>query len=72
LTKRSAALEVALMDQGLVAGIGKIYADEILFRAGVRPTRKAGTLTRPLVRRLWLAIRDILEEAVACGGTSAC
>jgi formamidopyrimidine-DNA glycosylase len=71
LAKRSAALAVALMDQGLVAGIGKIYADEILFRAGIRPTRKAGTLTRPLVRRLWQAIRDTLEEAVACGGTSA-
>ena len=51
LSRRSVMLEVALMNQQIVAGIGKIYADEICFRAGLRPTRRASSLTGPMRER---------------------
>lgn len=68
--RRSTNLEVTLMNQQVIAGIGKIYADEILFRAGLRPTRKANSLTGPMRQRLWQATREVLGEACACGGTT--
>lgn len=71
LSRRSAHLEPVLMDQKVVAGIGKIYADEICFRAGLRPTRPANSLTRPMRERLWQATREVLQEAIRYRGTSA-
>jgi formamidopyrimidine-DNA glycosylase len=70
LSRRSAMLEVVLMNQQVVAGIGKIYADEICFRAGLRPTRRANSLTGPMRERLWRATREVLEEAIGDRGTS--
>jgi len=70
LSRRSAILEVVLMNQQIVAGIGKIYADEICFRAGLRPTRRASSLTGPMRERLWRATREVLTEAVEYRGTS--
>jgi formamidopyrimidine-DNA glycosylase len=70
LRGRRTRIGVALMDQHLVAGIGKIYADEICFRAGLRPTRLAGRLTRPMLQRLWRAARQVLREAIRCCGTT--
>ena len=69
--RRSAQLEVVLMDQKVIAGIGKIYADEICFRAGLRPTRRASGLTGPMRQRLWQATREVLAEAIQCRGSSA-
>jgi len=69
--RRSAQLEVVLMDQKVIAGIGKIYADEISFRAGLRPTRRASGLTGPMRQRLWQATREVLAEAIQCRGSSA-
>jgi formamidopyrimidine-DNA glycosylase len=69
--RRSANLELVLMDQRALAGLGKIYADEICFRAGLRPRRSAKRLTGPMRRRLWQAIREVLAEAIDCRGSSA-
>jgi formamidopyrimidine-DNA glycosylase len=69
--RRSADLESVLMNQNLVAGIGKIYADEICFRAGIRPNRPANKVTGPMCQRLWQAAREVLTEAIAGGGSSA-
>jgi len=69
--RRGAQLEVVLMDQKVIAGIGKIYADEICFCAGLRPTRRANGLTGPMRERLWKATREVLAEAVQCRGSSA-
>ncbi|MCI0432178.1 MAG: bifunctional DNA-formamidopyrimidine glycosylase/DNA-(apurinic or apyrimidinic site) lyase [Gemmatimonadetes bacterium] len=59
-----------LLDQHRVAGIGNIYANEALFRAGVRPTRRAHRLTRAEAARLRNAIRDVLREAIRDRGTT--
>jgi formamidopyrimidine-DNA glycosylase len=70
LLKRSRqAIKVKLLDQKLVAGIGNIYASEALFRARLSPKLAANKLTVAQVRRLRLAIRKVLAEAIACGST---
>ncbi len=67
---RRAAVKLFLMDQRVVVGVGNIYASEALFRAGVRPRRAAGRLTRAEWRRVVDAIRDVLAEAIRQGGTT--
>lgn len=73
---KTTPLKNALVDQRLIAGLGNIYASEALFRAGLSPRRAAGSLARkngaPTERaeRLAQAIREVLEEAVAAGGSS--
>jgi len=70
LLKRSRqAIKVRLLDQGLVAGIGNIYASEALFRARISPRLAANKLTAAQVRRLRLAIRAVLAEAIEWGST---
>lgn len=59
-----------LLDQTKVAGVGNIYAAEALFRAGVRPTRRARTLTRAETARLRASVRTILAAAIAARGTT--
>lgn len=59
-----------LMDQAQVTGVGNIYAAESLFQAGIRPTRQAGSLTRPECQRLVLSVKTILASAIAQGGTT--
>ena len=70
LRRRNTELKRALLDQTLVSGIGNIYADESLWRAGVSGTRMTGTLTRPVVARVLAGVRDVLTEALSQGGTS--
>jgi len=65
-----APIRSVLLDQRVVAGLGNIYATEALARAGIRPTRPAGGLAARRLRRLALAIRSVLEEAIAAGGTT--
>jgi len=67
--KRKTSIKSALLNQSLLSGIGNIYADESLFRAGVRPTRRA-SLTRAELQRLYDAVREVLREAIAAGGSS--
>jgi formamidopyrimidine-DNA glycosylase len=68
--KRNTPIKSALLNQKLLRGVGNIYADESLFRAGIRPRRRAGSLTRPELRRLFNAVRLVLKKAIAAGGSS--
>ncbi|HEX4485448.1 MAG TPA: bifunctional DNA-formamidopyrimidine glycosylase/DNA-(apurinic or apyrimidinic site) lyase [Terriglobales bacterium] len=67
---RKTPIKSALLNQKLLSGVGNIYADESLFRAGIRPTRKASSLTREQLRKLFLAVQEVLKEAIAAGGSS--
>lgn len=67
---RKAPIKSLLMDQRLIAGIGNIYADESLFRAGIDPRMPAGELTDQDRARLAEAIRTVLADAVVNGGTT--
>jgi len=60
----------ALMDQSLMAGIGNIFADEILFQARVHPATKLDRLEKAEIERLYRAIKDVLETAIAHGAGS--
>lgn len=64
------SVKAALLDQTVVAGIGNIYADESLFRSGIRPLRSAGSLTKKETFRLHRAIIAVLTEAMGGGTTS--
>jgi formamidopyrimidine-DNA glycosylase len=66
-----AAVKAALLDQSVVAGIGNIYADESLFRAGISPLRPAGALTEAEAAGLHREIRSVLTEATEGGGTAS-
>ena len=67
---RKTPIKSALLNQKLLSGVGNIYADESLFRAGVRPRRGAASLTKEELRRLYLAVQEVLKEAIALGGSS--
>jgi formamidopyrimidine-DNA glycosylase len=67
---RRLAIKAALLNQALLAGVGNIYADESLFRAGIRPRRMAGRLTGAELERLRLALRKVLRHAIQLGGSS--
>src|ERR687898_1044153 len=67
---RKAAIKGLLLDQSVVAGLGNIYVDEVLFAAGVHPTRKADTLTPEETRKIHAATRDILRRAIERRGTA--
>ena len=67
---RKGAIKNLLMDQRIVAGVGNIYASEILFRARVRPTRHAGKVTRAEVERIAAITPEILHEAIGSRGTT--
>ncbi|NQV48625.1 MAG: bifunctional DNA-formamidopyrimidine glycosylase/DNA-(apurinic or apyrimidinic site) lyase [Rhodospirillaceae bacterium] len=70
LKGRKAPIKAALLDQSVVAGLGNIYVCEALFRSGISPKRKAATVQGGRARRLHQAIRDVLGEAIAAGGSS--
>jgi formamidopyrimidine-DNA glycosylase len=67
---RKLAIKAALLNQTLLHGVGNIYADESLFRAGIRPTRAAGRLSRERLLRLHGALSKILRKAIELGGSS--
>ena len=68
--KRKAPIKAVLLDQSFIAGLGNIYVDEALFRAGVRPTRKANRLTKKEAALVGESARVVLKEAIAVGGTT--
>ncbi|MFB3815765.1 MAG: bifunctional DNA-formamidopyrimidine glycosylase/DNA-(apurinic or apyrimidinic site) lyase [Terriglobales bacterium] len=68
--KRQTPIKSALLNQKLLRGVGNIYADESLARAGVRPRRRAATLTHKELRRLYGSVQEVLQEAIAAGGSS--
>lgn len=67
---RKLAIKAALLNQKLLSGVGNIYADESLFRAGIRPLRQAGRLTRAELERLRAALVEVLQHAIKLGGSS--
>lgn len=70
LAGKRTPIKAALLDQSVVAGIGNIYACEALFRAGISPQRLAETVPGARARRLVPAIKSVLAEAIAAGGSS--
>ena len=68
--KRSVAIKQLIMNSHVVVGVGNIYANEALFRAGIAPRRAAGRLTRAQALALVHAIKSVLEEAIQIGGTT--
>ena len=76
LKGRRSPLKAALLDQRLIAGLGNIYVSEALWRAGLSPLREAGTIAKPGKKarqqseRLAEAIRSVISDAIAAGGSS--
>jgi formamidopyrimidine-DNA glycosylase len=70
LRRRRTGIKRALLDQSLVSGIGNIYADEALWRSRLHFARPTETLTGPQAARLLADVREVLDEALAQGGTS--
>ena len=67
---RKTPIKSALLNQKLLRGVGNIYADESLFRAGIRPRRRASTITRDQLAALLISVKEVLREAIALGGSS--
>lgn len=67
---RKTPIKSALLNQKLLRGVGNIYADESLFRAGIRPRRRTASLTRDDLGKLHKAVQRVLREAIALGGSS--
>lgn len=70
LRARKTKMKALLLNQQFLRGIGNIYADEALFRAGIHPLASAARLRPERVKKLHAAIRDVLREAIAAGGSS--
>ncbi len=70
LRARRSPVKAVLLNQAVVRGIGNIYADETLFRAGVHPERSASSLSGERIRRIYEAMREVLTEAIESRGSS--
>ena len=70
LSGRPTPVKVFLLDQRRLAGIGNIYACEALWKAGIRPGKPAGLLSKPAIRRLHAALVDVLNRAVELRGST--
>jgi formamidopyrimidine-DNA glycosylase len=70
LDRRTAPIKAMLLDQRIVAGLGNIYVCEALHRARIAPSRAAGRIALPRLERLAGAIKTVLDEAIAAGGSS--
>jgi formamidopyrimidine-DNA glycosylase len=68
--RRKLPIKAALLNQKLLSGVGNIYADESLFRAGIRPRRLSGRLTRAELESLRLSLCEVLQHAIRLGGSS--
>jgi formamidopyrimidine-DNA glycosylase len=70
LSPRKVAIKIGLLDQSVVAGLGNIYADESLFRAGISPERPSNSLSKNELEKLYFAICGVLQEGIKAQGTS--
>ncbi|MDO8659155.1 MAG: bifunctional DNA-formamidopyrimidine glycosylase/DNA-(apurinic or apyrimidinic site) lyase [Candidatus Parcubacteria bacterium] len=70
MKKPDGKIKTVLMDQSIIAGIGNIYSDEILWRAGVHPERKISKITDPELKLIFKAIKEILAKGIDFGGDS--
>src|SRR3989339_365263 len=68
--KPNGKIKTVLMDQSIIAGIGNIYSDEILWRAGINPERKASKLKEKQIKRILKAIKETLSRGIDFGGDS--
>jgi len=67
---RKARIKALLLDQSVVAGVGNIYADESLFRAGIHPETRAHQISRARRTKLFAELQDVLKQAIAENGSS--
>ena len=67
---RKTKVKALLLDQKFLGGVGNIYADEALFRAGIHPLALASKISRQRARRLYDAVREVLSEAIVSRGSS--
>ena len=70
IAARRTCIKTALLNQSILAGVGNIYAQEALFRAGIRPARRANRTSAARLARLHRALRAVLAEAIAAGGST--
>ncbi|MBI2627928.1 MAG: bifunctional DNA-formamidopyrimidine glycosylase/DNA-(apurinic or apyrimidinic site) lyase [Candidatus Niyogibacteria bacterium] len=70
VSRKKSRIKAVLLDQRITAGIGNIYADESLFAAGLKPSRKAGSLKDAEIKKLFAAVKKILKKAIKRRGTS--
>lgn len=70
LLKTTRFVKAALLDQTIIAGLGNIYVDEVLFRAKIHPEKRANTLTKKQIELIYKHSYDVLKEAVEQGGTT--
>lgn len=70
IESRRGRLKPLLMHQQVIAGIGNIYANEILFRVGLHPNALASRLRVPKIEQLYCTMREVLQDAISCGGSS--
>ena len=70
LKGRNTPIKSALLDQKVIAGLGNIYVCEVLYRAGIDPSRKAGRIANARIAALVPIIREVLNEAIMAGGSS--
>ena len=70
ISKKTRSIKSILLDQTVVAGIGNIYADESLYSAGISPFREARTIKKSELKKLRIAIVDILTKSIGAGGTT--
>ena len=70
LKGKASAIKLALLDQRVIAGLGNIYVCEALYRSGIAPGRKAGSVGKARLEKLSGAIGDVLNEAIAAGGST--
>ena len=70
LKEKNGKIKSVLMDQKIVTGLGNIYVDESLFEARIRPDRRASSLSKSEIEKLYKAIKRIMERAIKVGGSS--
>ncbi len=70
ISKKTRSIKSILLDQTIVAGIGNIYADESLYSAGISPLREARTIKNNELKKLKIAIVDVLKNSIGAGGTT--
>lgn len=70
LRNRQGPIKNLLMNQAIVAGVGNIYASEVLFKSGIKPRRRASSLSRAECERLVIELKEILQESIRLGGSS--
>lgn len=63
-------IKAVILDQSVISGLGNIYADESLFKAGIHPERRAGTITQEEAEKLLLAAREVMTRSIESGGST--